>query len=81
MVAHKEGINKEYELTYYVNLPYNLRMTVELFLFAKTSDETLAYEILSMINTHLRCENDSVFCLKSVAQLFDLGSFVDIQKV
>lgn len=80
VISHKQGINKEDELTY-INLPYNLRMTVQLFLFAKTLDETLEYKILTMINNHLRRGNDSMFCLKSTAQLFDSRSFVDIQDV
>ena len=81
MTIHKEGMNKKDGLTYYVSLPYYLRMTFELFLFAKTLDETLAREILLMINDHVRYGKDSLFCLKSIHELFDLGSFIDIHRV
>ena len=56
-IVHKESIDKDFKLKYHINLPYYLRMTVELFLFAKIQDEVLAYKVLFLMNDCIRYGN------------------------
>ena len=81
LIVHNEGVNKDFRLSYYVNLPYYLKITVELFLFAKTLKEDLAFELLLLMNDHVRFGSGSKFCMEPIVELFDLRSFVDIQQV
>ena len=42
-------------------MPYHLRITAELFLFAKTLKESLANEILLLMDDHVDCGDQSRF--------------------
>lgn len=81
LFAHRENANEQLGLRYYINVPFYIRVTTELFLFAKTLKESLANEILFCMNDHINCGDDSQFVKQSINDLFGLESFVNADKV
>lgn len=82
LIIHKERTSEQgLQLQYYINTPFYLRVTVELFLFAKTLKPHSANEVLLMMNDHVDCGSRSELMKQPINELFNFTSIINVDNV
>ena len=81
LIAHKQLNESISTLFYDIHLPFYLKATIQLFLFAKTLNESLAFDVLIQIMNNIKCRDSSSYVKTPISELFNLRNYCNPQNV